>query len=82
LELLAKHLRLPVEHFLDNQDGPVGEWHRYHHAVRRFSELPREVQEFIVRHANIRYLEIAMKLAELPAGALRDIAEGLLEITY
>lgn len=82
LELMAKRLRLPIEHFLDRQDGPVGEWHRHHQAVRRFSELPREVQDFIVRHSNIRYLEVAMKLAEMPAGALRDIAEGILEITY
>ena len=82
LELLARHLRVPMEHFLDNQEGPLGEWHRQKEAWRRFCELPRDVQEFAIRPVNIRYLEVAMKLAEMPAGGLRAIAEGLLDITY
>jgi transcriptional regulator with XRE-family HTH domain len=82
LELLAQHLRLPLEYFLDTQEGPVGEWHRQEEACRRFRELPRETQEFIARPVNIKYLEVAMKLAQMPAGGLRAIAEGLLDITY
>ncbi len=82
LELLAQHLHLPLEYFLDNQEGPVGEWHRKQEACRRFHELPREMQEFIVQPINVKYLEVAMKLAQMPAGGLRAIAEGLLDITY
>jgi transcriptional regulator with XRE-family HTH domain len=82
LELIARHLNLPMEHFLDNQGGSVGEWHRQQETWRRFHELPGEVQEFITQPVNIRYLEVAMKLAQMPVGGLRAIAEGLLDITY
>ncbi|MEA3341462.1 MAG: helix-turn-helix transcriptional regulator [Chloroflexota bacterium] len=82
LELLAQSLNRPLEYFLNDQEGPVGEWQRREEAVRHFCELPEEVQEFISRPVNIRYLEVAMRLAEMPAGGLRDIAEGLLDITY
>ena len=82
LELLARHLRLPVEHFLDRQDGAVGEWHRQQDMWNRFVELPVEVQKFVAQPVNIKYLEIAMNLAQMPAGELRGIAEGILEITY
>jgi len=60
----------------------VGEWHRRQEIWRRLRELPREVQEFVIRPINIKYLEVAMKLAQMPAGGLRAIAEGLLDITY
>jgi transcriptional regulator with XRE-family HTH domain len=82
LELLAQHFDLPLEHFLDDRDGPVGEWHERQERWRRFCELPDEVQDFVVRPLNIRYLEVAMKLAGMPVGGLRAIAEGLLDITY
>lgn len=82
LELLARHLRLPLEHFLDNQEGPVGEWERQQEAYERFLELPREMQEFIALPVNVKYLEVAIKLSQMPVGGLRAIAEGLLDITY
>jgi hypothetical protein len=82
LELVAQYLHLPLGYFLDTQEGPVGEWHQQQEAWRRFHELPQEVQEFIVQPINIRYLEVAMRLAQMPAGGLRAIAEGLLDITY
>lgn len=82
LELLAQHLNLPLKHFLDTQEGPVGEWNRREENLRYFCELSKEVQEFVSQPINIRYLEVAMKLAEMPVGGLRDIAEGLLDITY
>ena len=82
LELLAQQLDLSLEYFLDTQEGPVGEWQRQEEAWRRFSELPKELQEFATQPINVRYLEVAMKLAQMPAGGLRAIAEGLLDITY
>jgi transcriptional regulator with XRE-family HTH domain len=82
LELLAQHFDLPLDHFLDDGDGPVGEWHKQQERWHRFSELPDEMQDFVVRPINIKYLEVAMKLAGMPVGGLRAIAEGLLDITY
>ena len=82
LELLAQHLHVSLEYFLDNQDGPVGEWHRQQEAWDLFQELPEAIREFVTQPINVRYLEVAMKLAQMPAGGLRAIAEGLLDITY
>lgn len=44
--------------------------------------LPPEIQEFIRKPINTPYLQIAMNLSEMPAETLRQIASGLLEITY
>jgi transcriptional regulator with XRE-family HTH domain len=82
LELLGRHLGLPLEHFLDGQEGTVGAWHRQQAIDRRFHELPEDVQAFVARPVNIKYLEVAMRLSKMPASKLRAIAEGLLEITY
>jgi transcriptional regulator with XRE-family HTH domain len=82
LEILAQNLKLPLEYFLDEQEGPVGEWHRQQEAWLHFCELPKEIQDFVTRPINIKYLEVAMKLDQMPVGGLRAIAEGLLDITY
>ena len=82
LELLAQHLNVPLEHFLDGDRGPVGTWHRQEEIDRDFHELPIPIQTFVTKPINIKYLELAMKLSEMPASKLRAIAEGLLEITY
>lgn len=81
LEVLANALNRPLEYFLD-QAGPIGEWEEEQRALRAFRELPPEIREFVSKPINRSYIEIAMKLAEMPASALRQIAEGLLEITY
>jgi transcriptional regulator with XRE-family HTH domain len=82
LELLGRHLGLPLVHFLDGQEGTVGAWHRQQVIDQRFHELPKEVQAFVSKPVNIKYLEVAMRLSRMPASRLRGIAEGLLEITY
>jgi transcriptional regulator with XRE-family HTH domain len=82
LELLGRHLGLPLEHFLDGQEGTVGAWHRQQAIDRRFHNLPEDVQAFVAKPVNIKYLEVAMRLSRMPASKLRGIAEGLLEITY
>ena len=82
LEFLARHLDLSLDHFLDGDRGTVGTWHRQEEIDRDFHELPSSVQAFVTKPINIKYLELAMKLSEMPASKLRAIAEGLLEITY
>ncbi len=82
LELAANHLNLSLDYFIDEREGPVGEWHQRQENIKRFQNLPESVQKFVTQPLNIKYLEIAMRLAEIPAGGLRAIAEGLLEITY
>lgn len=82
LELVARHLDLQLDHFLNGHKGAVGRWHHQKELDLQFHELPTEIQEFVVKPVNIKYLELAMKLSHMPASRLRDIAEGLLEITY
>lgn len=82
LEVAARHLHVPLEHFLDTREGPVGEWHYQQEIFRRFCQLPKDVQKFVTHPLNIKYLEVAMRLAQMPAEGLRRIAEGLLDITY
>ena len=81
LELLAEHLGLSLEDFLDG-DGTVAGWHRQQEIDRDFHELPADIQAFVTKPINIKYLEVAMRLSRMPASKLRGIAEGLLEITY
>jgi len=82
LELIAGHLEVPVQRFVDGRDGVVGEWHRQQEMDRHLHELPDDVQAFVAKPVNIKYLEVAMRLSQMPASKLRAIAEGLLEITY
>jgi len=82
LEVLADFLEVPLEYFLDEQSPLVPPRERERRDWERFSQLPPEVRDFILRPANILYLRIAMKLSALSAEALRAIAEELLEITY
>ncbi len=81
LELLARALAVPLDAFMD-RESEVGIWHQLREQFEQFAELPPEIREFVLRPINRSYLELAMKLADMPAGALRQIAEGLLEITF
>lgn len=82
LEALATALDRGIDYFLDELAGPVGEWERQKEIYQSFWELPEEVREFVSKPINRSYLEVAMKLSRMPAGALRAIAEGILDITY
>jgi len=81
LELAARALSVSLDAFGD-RDSHVGRWHMLQADFERFSELPDAVREFVARPINLSYLELAMKLAQMPAGSLRQIAEALLEITF
>lgn len=81
LEVIGRALNVPLEYFAD-QDSEIGEWHRLQEQFELFKALPSEVRDFVVRPINSSYLELAVKLSQMPAGSLRAIAEGLLEITY
>ncbi|HHS97215.1 MAG TPA: transcriptional regulator [Chloroflexi bacterium] len=82
LETIARALNRPFSYFLSEEYSLLGEWEREQERIKAFRELPREIQEFVVKPVNRQYIEVAMRLAEMPASALRTIAEGLLEITY
>lgn len=81
LEVVCRALNTPLSFFLD-KDSEIGRWHLLQEQFDQFTELEPKLRAFILKPINKSYLELAMKLSEMPAGALRAIAEGLLEITY
>jgi transcriptional regulator with XRE-family HTH domain len=82
LEELAGALDVPLSHFLDEGVGPVGEQQQREKEWRQFAALPPEVRAFVVQPVNLSYLQLAMRLSDVPAGGLRDIAASLLDITF
>lgn len=81
LEVICRALNTSLSFFLD-KDSEIGKWHLLQEQFDRFKELDPELRDFVLKPINTSYLELAMKLSQMPAGALRAIAEGLLEITY
>ena len=61
--------------------GPVAEWAYNKKAGAAFVELPKDLQEFVLKPINQPYLEIAQKLSKMSVDKMRDVAEGLLDIT-
>ena len=82
LEAFADELGLPLSHFVDEGVGSIGERELQDRQYDEFRSLPEDVRAFVVEPVNIAYLRVAMHLAQMPAGTIRRIAEGLLEITY
>lgn len=81
IQSLADVLGFDVADFIDVH-GPYGEWRSRETLVAKFMELPEDLREFIMKPVNRPYMEIARRLSQLSTGELRQIAEGLLEITY
>jgi transcriptional regulator with XRE-family HTH domain len=79
-EVILSVLEAHIEDFFD-QSGPVGKWMTEQLAIQKFLELPEDMQNFACRPVNRPYLELAMKLSEMPTDRLRSVAEGLLDIT-
>jgi len=82
LEVLAEFLGVDLFYFLDDQATPRRQGERARAAMKRFSELSPDIQQFVLQPSNTLYLRIAMKLSSLSAETLRQIAEEILEITY
>jgi transcriptional regulator with XRE-family HTH domain len=81
LEVISSALNVSLDLFFD-KESDVGEWHKLQEQFERFKAMPAELRDFVLLPINESYLELAMRLSQMPAGALRAIAEGLLEITY
>ncbi len=81
LEILVDHLQVRMEELLD-QRGAIGQWRAEKIAIQQFMDLPQDVRDFICKPVNLPYLKLAMRLSDLSVEKLRNVAEGLLEITY
>jgi transcriptional regulator with XRE-family HTH domain len=63
------------------ESGPIADWANSKQAAEQFVDLPEEIQEFVLKPINRPYLDIAMKLSQMSVDKMRDVAEGLLDIT-
>lgn len=82
LENLANYLDVPLAYFLDQGIRPGGNQIAGMDELERLSQLPEDVRTFMLEPGNLLYVRVAMQLSKLSADAIRNVAEGLLEITY
>ena len=82
LENLANYLDVPLVYFLDQGIRPGGNQIAGMDELERLSQLPEDVRTFMLEPGNLLYVRVAMQLSKLSADAIRNVAEGLLEITY
>lgn len=82
LDLLAQALGIPFERFIAEDVISLSLVQRERLDLQRMQTLPPNVREFVLKPVNTPYLQVAMNLSEMPAETLRQIASGLLEITY
>ncbi len=82
LETLADYLDVPISYFLDQGLKPSGEQVAGIDELERLAQLPEDVRQFMLQPGNLLYVRVAMQLSTLSAEALRNVAEGLLDITY
>jgi transcriptional regulator with XRE-family HTH domain len=61
--------------------GPIADWAHSKSAGAAFIDLPKDLQDFILKPINRPYLDIAVKLSNMSVDQMRDVAEGLLDIT-
>ncbi|MCB0101795.1 MAG: transcriptional regulator [Anaerolineales bacterium] len=80
LESILTVMGSRIENFFD-QSGPVGEWMTTQLSMKKFMDLPKELQDFVCQPVNRPYLELAEKLSSMSKDKLRSVAEGLLDIT-
>lgn len=80
LAVTAEFCGLSLDTFLDRK-SPIGNWAENRRMDIRLESLPYDLKEFVSRPINQPYLELAKKLSEMPVQQLREIAEGILEIT-
>jgi transcriptional regulator with XRE-family HTH domain len=82
LQAWADELGLPFEVFTTEDVIPVTSEEQSQRDVQLLRHLPSEIRDFILKPINLPYLHVAMNLSQMPAETLRQIASGLLEITY
>jgi transcriptional regulator with XRE-family HTH domain len=82
LEILTEILDLDFDELVDEDLGPDSPQARRQRNIQRLSMMPEHIQDFVLSPVNAMYIEMAMQVSSLPVSTLRQIAEGLLDITY
>jgi transcriptional regulator with XRE-family HTH domain len=82
LERLGKYFGVPLDYFSDEARGPLAQHEARQKMLKRFDELSPEVKKFVVEPINLSYIETAIRLSDFDVKRLRNIAEGILDITF
>lgn len=82
LERLSQALGLPVSEFVDDRVGPLGKHEAERRLIANFQQMTPETQAFLLNARNVSFLDVARRLSEMDVDRLRQIAEGILDITY
>jgi transcriptional regulator with XRE-family HTH domain len=82
LERVGKYFGVPLDYFSDEARGPLAQHEARQKMLKRFDELSPEVKKFVVEPINLSYIETAMRLSDFDVKRLRNIAEGILDITF
>lgn len=82
LESLTEVLNLRFSELIDADLGTNSPQARQRRNTEQLAAIPEHVLDFVLNPVNAMYIEMAMKVSTLPVVALRQIAEGLLDITY
>jgi transcriptional regulator with XRE-family HTH domain len=80
LSSLASAVRKNMSYFLEDVSR-IGGWLSLQEQYEKFSELPQEIRDFVTKPVNQPYIEIAMRLSQMPIQELRTVGEKILDIT-
>ncbi len=81
LERICRALSLSLDDLVYDARGPLARHEQQQKYRYSFEELPLPMKDFVSQPANLAYLETALRLSEMDTARLRQIAEGILEIT-
>lgn len=80
LEILADHLGYDLKDFIATS-GVIGQWIIREREIESFLELPKSVRQFVSEKNNRAYIEMAQNLSAMSLEKIRNLAEGLKDIS-
>ncbi len=82
LEVLVDALGRSMDEYIDIEgQGPIAGWYRERRAYETFRALPPDFRDFLAEPENSGFVRAAMRLREISAEKLRNLAESLAAIT-
>ena len=80
LEILAEHLGYELKDFIANS-GAIGRWIIREREIESFLKLPKSIRQFVSDKNNRAHLEMAQNLSAMSLEKIRNLAEGLKDIS-
>lgn len=80
LSAIANALNQRMNYFLESS-SQIGDLLAIREEWKKFTDLDPDIREFAANPSHVGFIKIAMMFSKMPTEQLRDIAEGMLEIT-